>query len=125
MKRRQFLQSSSTYLAGAGIAGMLPSGLISFNKSIAASDKIRFGAIGIKGMGWSDLTAVLKDPRAQCIALCDIDKNVLDARVAELSKKNINVSTANDYRKLLGNKDIDAIIIGTPDHWHCNIMAEA
>jgi predicted dehydrogenase len=40
-------------------------------------------------------------------------------------KKNINVTAAKDYRKLLDNKDIDAIIIGTPDHWHCNIMAEA
>ncbi len=125
MKRRQFLRSSSTYLAGAGVATMLPSGLLSFKKNIAASDKIRIGAIGIKGMGWADLTAVLKDPRAQCVTLCDVDKNVLDSRVAELAKKDIKVTTEKDYRKLLDNKDIDAIIIGTPDHWHCNIMAEA
>ena len=125
MKRRQFLQSSSTYLAGAGVASMLPSDLLAFKKRIAASDKIRIGAVGINGMGWSDLTNVLKDPRAQCIALCDVDKKVLDNRTAELAKRSINVSTANDYRKLLDNKDIDAIIIGTPDHWHCSIMAEA
>ncbi len=87
MKRRQFIQSSSTVLAGAGMAGLLPTDLLSFNKSMAANDKIRIGAIGIKGMGWSDLTSVLKDPRAQCIALCDVDKNVLDTRVAELAQK--------------------------------------
>ena len=125
MKRRQFLQSSSVYLAGAGIASMLPSDILALKKNIAANDKIRIGAIGIKGMGWADLTSVLKDPRAQCIALCDVDKNVLDERVAELAKTNIKVSTSGDYRKLLDNKDIDAIIIGTPDHWHCNMMAEA
>ncbi len=125
MKRRQFLQSSSIYLAGAGIAGMLPGDLLSLKKKIAASDKIRIGAIGIKGMGWADLTSVLKDPRAQCVALCDVDKSVLDGKVAELAKQNITVSAANDYRNLLDNKDIDAIIIGTPDHWHCNMMAEA
>ena len=125
MKRRQFLQSSSTYLAGAGLASMLPSDLLALKKRIASSDKIRIGAVGINGMGWSDLTNVLKDPRAQCIALCDVDKKVLDNRTAELAKRSINVSTANDYRKLLDNKDIDAIIIGTPDHWHCSIMAEA
>jgi len=125
MKRRQFLQSSSTFLAGAGLAGVLPVELLNVNKKISAADKIRIGAVGIKGMGWSDLTSALKDPRAQCIALCDIDQSVLDGRVAELAKKNITVTAAKDYRKLLDNKDIDAIIIGTPDHWHCNIMAEA
>jgi predicted dehydrogenase len=125
MKRRHFLQSSSTFLAGAGIAGMVPSDFLTFKKNIAAADKIRIGAIGINGMGWSDLTSALKDPRAQCIALCDADQNVLDRRVAELAKTNISVSAAKDYRKLLDNKDIDAIIIGTPDHWHCSIMAEA
>jgi hypothetical protein len=87
MKRRQFLQSSSVYLSGAGVASMLPGDLLAFKKRIAASDKIRIGAIGINGMGWSDLTSVLKDPRAQCIALCDVDKKVLDNRAAELAKK--------------------------------------
>jgi len=125
MKRRQFLHSSSTFLAGAGLAGGLPMGLFNSSKKISAADKVRIGAVGINGMGWSDLTSALKDPRAQCIALCDIDQGVLDGRVAELAKKNITVTAAKDYRKLLDNKDIDAIIIGTPDHWHCNIMAEA
>lgn len=125
MKRRKFLQSGSTFLAGAGLATMLPSDLFSIKKSIAASDKIRIGAIGIKGMGWADLSALLKDPRAQCIALCDVDKSVLDSRAAELGKTNNKFSTENDYRKLLDNKDIDAIVIGTPDHWHCKIMADA
>ena len=125
MKRRHFLQSSSTLLAGAGLAGMLPSEFLNIKKNISAADKIRIGVIGIKGMGWSNLTSALKDPRAQCIALCDVDQSVLDGRVAELAKKDIKVSAAKDYRKLLDNKDIDAIIIGTPDHWHCNIMAEA
>ena len=125
MKRRQFLQSSSTFLAGAGLAGVLPADLFNLSKKASVADKIRLGVVGIKGMGWSDLTSALKDPRAQCIALCDVDQGVLDGRVAELAKKNITVSAAKDYRKLLDNKDIDAIIIGTPDHWHCNIMAEA
>lgn len=125
MKRRKFLQSGSTFLAGAGLATMLPSDLFSIKKSIAASDKIRIGAIGINGMGWSDLSALLKDPRAQCVSLCDVDKNVLNSRAAELAKTNNKFSTEGDYRKLLDNKDIDAIVIGTPDHWHCKIMADA
>lgn len=121
MKRRHFLQSTSAYLAGAAL---LPKSL-SAAKKIAPSDKIHVAAIGINGMGWSDLTAMLKHPEAECVALCDVDKNVLDKRVGELKQKDINVTAYSDYRKLLENKDVDAIIIGTPDHWHCKIMVDA
>jgi len=92
---------------------------------MAPSDRINVAAIGINGMGWSDLTAMLKNPVAQCVALCDVDRNVLDKRAAELAAKGINVKTYGDYRQLLENKDIDAVIIGTPDHWHCLQMADA
>lgn len=125
MKRRQFLQTSSTYLAGSGLAALVPSALQASIKKIGANDTVNIAAIGINGMGWTDLNAMLKNPNAKCIALCDVDKNVLDKRAAELAKNNISVATYGDYRKLLDNKDIDALIIGTPDHWHCNIMAEA
>ena len=122
MKRRHFLQSSSMYLAGAAL---IPTTLSAATKKVSAADKIRVGAIGINGMGWADLTTMLKHPEAECIALCDVDKNVLDKRVAELKAKNINVTAYSDYRKLLENKDIDAVVIGTPDHWHCKIMIDA
>ncbi|MGN6352446.1 MAG: Gfo/Idh/MocA family protein [Parafilimonas sp.] len=122
MKRRHFLQSSSMYLAGAAL---IPTTLSAATKKVSAADKIRVGAIGINGMGWADLTIMLKHPEAECIALCDVDKNVLDKRVAELKAKNINVTAYSDYRKLLENKDIDAVVIGTPDHWHCKIMIDA
>ena len=125
MKRRDFLQQSGTFLAGAGAMSMMPAEWTGIPKKIAASDRINIGVIGVKGMGWSDLNAFLKDPRANCVALSDIDQNVLDGRIAELSKKNITVTGENDYRRLLDNKDIDAIIIGTPDHWHCKMMVDA
>jgi predicted dehydrogenase len=121
MKRRHFIQNTSAYLAGAAL---LPKTL-SATKRVAPSDKIRIGAIGIHGMGWTDLTNLLKHPEAECVALCDVDKNVLDNRVAELKKQNISVTTYGDYRKLLDNKDIDAVLIATPDHWHCRIMVDA
>lgn len=125
MKRRKFLQDSSTYLAGAGLAGLLPADLFDLKKKIAASDKINIGVIGVKGMGWSDLNALLKDPRANVVSLCDVDKTVLDGRIADLAKQNIKVSSDKDYQKLLDNKDIDVIVIGTPDHWHCKMMVDA
>ena len=126
MKRRNFLQSSAKYMAGAGLAAMLPADLFAMKKGIAASDKINVAAIGINGMGWADITALMKNPEIKLVALCDVDKNVIDTRLAELAKQNITVAnTYGDYRKILDDKNIDAVVIGTPDHWHCKIMADA
>ncbi|MBW8687286.1 Gfo/Idh/MocA family protein [Chitinophaga rhizophila] len=120
--RRHFIRSASALMAGAGLVSALPSSL----RAVAPSDKINIAAIGINGMGWSDLTAILKNPYAQCVALCDVDKNVLDKKAAELlEKKNQKAKTYSDYRKLLEDKSIDAVIIGTPDHWHCLQMTDA
>lgn len=119
--RRKFIRSASTLVAGAGLAASLPSTL----RAMAPGDRINIAAIGINGMGWSDLTSMLKNPAANCVALCDVDKNVLDKRAAELAARGINVKTYGDYRQLLDNKDIDAVIIGTPDHWHCLQMTDA
>ena len=62
------------------------------------------------------------------MALCDVDNNVLDKRMKDLAAMKVDTSrvkTYRDYRKLLEQKDIDAVIIGTPDHWHALIMIEA
>ncbi|SHM86537.1 Predicted dehydrogenase [Chitinophaga jiangningensis] len=117
--RRSFIRSASALVAGASLLHTLPL------RAIAPSDKIRIGAIGINGMGWSDLTALLKNPEVEVVALCDVDKNVLDKRIAELAKQNINVKGYADYRKLLEDKSIDAVVIGSPDHWHCLMMTDA
>lgn len=119
--RRDFIRSASTMVAAAA----MPSALNAFPKLVAPSDRLNVAAIGINGMGWADLTAMLKNPAAQCVALCDVDKNVLDKRAAELAQKGIKVKTYSDYRKLLESKDIDAVIIGTPDHWHALQMTQA
>lgn len=120
--RRQFLSTAASLAAGAGLLSSLPAAARGI---IGANDKIRIGAIGINGMGWSDLTALLRNPEAAVVALCDVDKNVLDKRVAELARQGIKVKTYSDYRKLLDDKDIDAVVIGVPDHWHCLMMTAA
>lgn len=123
--RRNFIRSVSAITAGAGFSQVIPSSLSAFPKMSSPADTIRVGAIGINGMGWSDLKAVLKNPGVECVALCDVDKNVLDKRSAELAEKGVKVKTYGDYRKLLEDKSIDAVVIGTPDHWHCLMMVEA
>jgi predicted dehydrogenase len=123
--RRKFLANASILTAGSLLANDV---FAIFKNRIAPSDQLNIGVIGINGMGWSNLNAILKVPGVNLVALCDIDKNVIDKRLAELSKRSIDVSkikTFNDHRQLLDMKEVDAVIIGTPDHWHCLQMVDA
>jgi predicted dehydrogenase len=127
--RRKFLQRSATLAGGSLVLSALDNKTFSiFRNRISPTNQVNIGAIGINGMGWSNVNAALKVPGVNLVALCDVDKNVLDRRMGDLSKMGADVSkikTYGDYRKLLEQKDIDAVIIGTPDHWHTLIMIHA
>ncbi|QMU27631.1 Gfo/Idh/MocA family protein [Adhaeribacter radiodurans] len=125
--RRQFLQNSSKLVAGAGLLSIPATAeTLVVTKPVAPADQVRLGLIGCRGMGFADLSSALKQPDAACVALCDVDSTVLNQRATDVQKLKGNSPTLySNYRKLLENKDIDAIIIGTPDHWHPLIMIEA
>jgi len=117
MKRNEFLRN----------AGLLAGSSLFFQSGAHArpSSVTRVGLIGVNGMGWSDLNAILKVDNVICTALCDVDENILDKRVEELAERNIKVSRYVDYNELLKDPLIDVVIIGTPDHWHCLQMVDA
>lgn len=121
--RRIFLKN--TALTTAGIAmGSTISGVMA---GCAPSDRINVGLIGCNGMGFADLSEFLKHRQVECIALCDIDESVLNKRAADVEKMR-GKKPANlykDWRKLIDNKEINLVIIGTPDHWHCLQMVAA
>lgn len=126
--RKQFLKNSAALLAGSTLVSFDNPAFAIFNNRISPSDRLNVAAIGIKGMGWANVGAAVKIPGVNLVALCDIDKNVLDQRLGELKKWNIDagkVKTTGDYRTLLDDKDIDIIIVGTPDHWHALQMIHA
>jgi len=126
--RRQFLQQSAALTGGVVLLSSFGSNPFLKGRRLWPSDQINVGAIGLNGMGFADLTAALKQPGVNVVALCDVDKNVLDKRMKDLANMKIDTSrikTYGDYRKLLEQKDIDVVIIGTPDHWHALIMIEA
>ncbi len=126
LNRRSFLRNTTLTAIGSGIIASVPMDVLAaIRKKISPNDSINVALIGCKGMGWSNLTSMLKMPEVQCVALCDVDSNVLNQRKAELEKINIKPKTYTDYRKLLENKDVDAVIIATPDHWHCLQMIDA
>src|SRR5215210_7325694 len=127
--RRNFLQTSATIFTGGILTSAVSNHAFAiFKNPVAPSDQFNIAAIGINGMVWADLTAALKVPGVNLVALCDVDKNVLHKRLGDLGKMNVDASkvkTYGDYRKLLEQKDVDAVIIGTPDHWHALIMIAA
>ena len=125
--RRRFLQQTAMLSAGWGLTSAMPGPLQQNLTRGHLADKVRIGAIGINGMGWSVLKAMLKaNPDVVCTALCDVDSNLLQKRSAELEKQyNTKAVTYADHRALLEDKNVDAVIIGTPDHWHCLQMVEA
>lgn len=127
--RKKFIQQSSLLLGGAVVASALDNQAFAYFKNrIMPSDQLNIGAIGINGMGWSNVKAALKVTGVNLVAVCDIDETVIQKRLKELSDKGTNTASIKvykDYRKLLEQKDIDAVIIGTPDHWHALQMIHA
>jgi predicted dehydrogenase len=120
--RRSFLRNAAT-AAGAALASeglrATPSTAASQDRVAGANRRVRVGLVGCGGMGGSDLRAALR-LGAQCVALCDVD----DAQSAQTRERIAKEFTqtpelvTRDFRQVLERKDIDAVIVGTPDHWH-------
>ncbi|EON75317.1 Oxidoreductase [Lunatimonas lonarensis] len=114
--RRSFLKASGLgYLAleaGSAVAWA--------GSTISTNDRIRVGVIGCRNKGYNVLREILRTGRAVCLGMCDVDDEVLQRRAAEL-KKDTGQSPKLyvDFRKMLENPEIDAVIVGSPDHWHC------
>ena len=127
--RKKFIHQSSLLMGGSLLASTLDSKAFAiFKNRVAPSDQLNIGAIGINGMGWANVKAALKVPGVNLVAVCDVDSNVIKNRLGELPSNKYNISAIkiySDYRKLLEQKEVDAVIIGTPDHWHALIMIHA
>jgi predicted dehydrogenase len=123
MKRRNFIVGAGTAAVGGMLLG---SEIIATPGRISANDKINIGVIGCNGMGWSNTNSILKMNDVDVLGICDVDSNVIKKRLSDYASLRKNTpKTYSDYRELLNNKEIDAVIIGTPDHWHCKIMIDA
>lgn len=124
--RRDFLKKMGTLAVAGAVSPSLVNAKSPKASVMGANDRINIGLIGCNSMGWTDLLNAVNVPGVECVALCDIDKNIINRRAAELTKnKGTKPELYGDYRKLLERKDIDAVIIGTPDHWHCLQMVDA
>jgi predicted dehydrogenase len=122
--RRKFLKESvAAGSAAAGLSILNPKQTQAQNATssiLGANDRIRVALIGCGGQGSGDLRAMLRIKNIECVALCDVDDaqsaKTLKAVGDQFSQQPALVT--RDFRKVLEQKDLDAVIIGTPDHWH-------
>lgn len=113
--RRNFIKKSIITTAGMSV---MPASL--FANKVAPSDQVNVGLIGCRGKGYNLLRNHLNIPGVKVIGMADVDKNVLEERAGEvLTNFKQKPTLYGDYRKMLEDKNLDAVIIGTPDHWHC------
>ena len=88
---------------------------------LAPSDRVGLAVIGAGGMGMADVDTALRIPGVELVAACDI----FDGRLDAARERHGDIFTTRDYREVLARDDIDAVIVGTPDHWHQPISIEA
>jgi len=122
--RRGFVRIAGSVIAGVagGTVTLLEPKMLWAAQGPAASDTVRFGIIGTGTQGSDLLRNVLKVPGAECVGISDLYDTRLETAKTILKK---NVDTTKDYRRLLDRKDIDAVIVATPDHWHRRLVVEA
>ena len=112
LTRRQFLGKTTTAVI---VAGTMATG-----KVFGANNRIRMCTIGFNGQGHSHINDILKmKDDAEYVALCDVDANVLQRGVKTVEQAQGKAPKAyKDLREALQDKEIDAVTIATPNHWH-------
>jgi predicted dehydrogenase len=130
LTRRDFIKTTAAITAAPYI---LTSTALARPGRPAANDRLTLGFIGMGIQNRGHLHTFLDNPATQVLAVCDVDstrrtdaKKTVDAKYAESSRTSGSGCAAyNDFRELLARKDIDAVVIATPDHWHAIPVIEA
>lgn len=121
INRRRFIQGATASLALSTLS-------VSGMDAIRADEPLRVALIGTGWYGKSDLFRLIQVAPVEVIALCDVDKNQLDAAAKLVSTRQKSGKTPklySDYRKLLSENKLDIVLIGSPDHWHALMAIEA
>ena len=117
MKRRTFLEKTGSLL-GLSMAGGFPR-VCATEQRLPASERIRVAVIGVNGRGNNLLRTFASKKEVEIASICDVDSRVLNRRVSETKQGGRHDPAGlGDFRKAIDDKSIDAIVLGTPDHWH-------
>src|ERR1700722_18427218 len=123
--RRQFLTRTGTLAAATATAPLLNASTFR-NAGKKPNDKLVIGLIGCGGMGAANMRNLMQFADVEVAAVCDVDSARMPGDINDVEKKyGRKPDVYSDYRKVLDRKDIDAIIVGTPDHWHALVLIHA
>ena len=116
LTRRDLIKNVSAAVACVGLGSASRAAISS--KIIGANNDIRIAIVGLRKKGKEHIDIFSRVPGVRIVALCDADTQFLDMEAEKFKTRNQKVATYVDYRKLLDDRDIDAVVIVTPDHWH-------
>ena len=126
--RRLFLKGNLTVAAAAAaFPTLIPASVLGAENRVAPSNRIAVGCIGVGPQGRGVMSNFLPQPDCRVLAVCDVSKRNLDAAVqmVNAAPNQGGVVILQDFRELLARKDIDAVLIATPDHWHVPVAIAA
>ncbi len=116
--RRDFLKKAGLATAGV-MAGSFGLSARSYSNIPGANDRVRIAVTGLNGRGKSHIASFMKLPHCEVAALCDVDGALTEERAREFTKNyGKQVKTVRDFRELLDDREIDAVSLATPNHWH-------
>jgi len=117
-KRREFIKKTSLAVTGLA-AGVGCSSAKSYSRIIGANDTINVAVTGLNSRGNALMGTIMKLDKVKVTTLCDADTNVLAKRSGEFKEKSGDtVATEKDFRKMIEDKNIDAVFIASADHTH-------
>ena len=114
VSRRGFLAKS----VAAGVTARATLGARASAAPIGVNDAVRIAVVGLRWKGGEHANMLKGMAGVRLVALCDVDERLLDEWIAKLGKDGVQPARYTDYRKLLEAKDVDAVVIATPNHWH-------
>ncbi|HEO70440.1 MAG TPA: Gfo/Idh/MocA family oxidoreductase, partial [Candidatus Hydrogenedentes bacterium] len=134
ISRRSFIGKTALAAGAFAAPAIIPASARGADGAVAPSNRITIGQIGHGMVGRGHLRRLAYDPEVEVLAVCEVDRTRLDAGMAVATEANAERTASgeykgctgyNDYRDLLARDDIDAVVIGTPDHWHTPLSIHA
>ncbi|HEY9174701.1 MAG TPA: Gfo/Idh/MocA family oxidoreductase, partial [Verrucomicrobiae bacterium] len=128
LNRRQFLRTNLGLTLAAGVfPSIIPATVLGQGNRPAPSNRITVGGIGLGPQGRGVMGGFLGQASAQVVAVCDVKNDQLELARTAVNQRygNTDCKTYADFREVLARPDLDAVLIATPDHWHCHVATAA
>jgi len=125
--RREFVKEAARAAAACAAPMIIPSRVLGAGGAVPPSERIQIGFIGVGSMGSGHVRGFIQQPDVRIVAICDVRESARNQNRDFVNKTYGDQScrTYRDFRELLSQRDIDAVLIATPEHWHALVGIEA